>query len=120
MLERSFGFAIALAVFIADQLTKWLVIGPLNLREVQQIYVVPIFNLTWTENYGISLGLFKASTDTGPWLPGPRTARVAAPPPAVAPPRPTPAAGAWSPCPAPSRSASRTGSGARSFAATRR
>jgi len=68
MRERKFGFAIALAVFLADQLTKWLMIGPFNLREVQQIYVLPIFNLTWTENYGISLGLFNASTDTGRWI----------------------------------------------------
>ena len=68
MRSRAFGFALALAVFVADQLTKWLVTGPLNLREVQQIYVLPIFNLTWTENYGISLGLFNASTDTGRWI----------------------------------------------------
>jgi signal peptidase II len=68
MRERAFGFAIALGVFLADQLTKWLMIGPLNLREVQQIYVLPIFNLTWTENYGISLGLLNASTDTGRWI----------------------------------------------------
>ncbi len=68
MRDRAFGFAIAFGVFIADQLTKWLVTGPLNLRDVQQIYVAPIFNLTWTENYGISLGLFNASTDTGRWI----------------------------------------------------
>ena len=68
MTARRFGFAIAFAVFLADQLTKWLMTGPLNLREVQQIYVLPIFNLTWTENYGISLGLFNASTDTGRWI----------------------------------------------------
>ena len=68
MLNRAFGFAIAFAVFVVDQLTKWLMIGPLNLREVQQIYLLPIFNLTWTENYGISLGLFNASTDTGRWI----------------------------------------------------
>ena len=68
MRNRAFGFAIALAVFIADQLSKWLVTGPLNLREVGQIYVLPIFNLTWTENYGISLGLFNASTETGRWV----------------------------------------------------
>ena len=30
--------------------------------------MLPIFNLTWTENYGISLGLFNASTDTGRWI----------------------------------------------------
>ena len=68
MRNRAFGFAIAIAVFIADQLSKWLVTGPLNLREVGQIYVLPIFNLTWTENYGISLGLLNARTATGQWL----------------------------------------------------
>ncbi|MBA2635728.1 MAG: signal peptidase II [Sphingomonas sp.] len=68
MKSRGFGLAIALGVFLADQLSKWLVTGPLNLREVGQIYLLPIFNLTWTENYGISLGLFNASTDTGRWM----------------------------------------------------
>jgi len=68
MLERRFGFAIALVVFLADQLTKWAVTGPLALREVGQIYIMPIFNLTWTENYGISLGLLNASTETGRWM----------------------------------------------------
>ena len=68
MKARAFGLAIALAVFVADQLTKWLMTGPLDLKEVRQIYVLPVFNLTWTENYGISLGLFNASTDTGRWI----------------------------------------------------
>jgi signal peptidase II len=68
MRNRAFGFAIALGVFLADQLSKWLMIVPLELREVQQIYLLPVFNLTWTENYGISLGLFNASTDTGRWI----------------------------------------------------
>lgn len=68
MRARSFGFAIALAIFVADQLTKWIVAGPLALREVRQIYVLPIFNLTWTENYGISLGLFEAQSAAGQWV----------------------------------------------------
>ena len=68
MRERAFGFAIALAIFVADQLTKWIVAGPLALREAGQIYVLPIFNLTWTENYGISLGLFEARSGTGQWI----------------------------------------------------
>jgi signal peptidase II len=50
------GYAVALVIFILDQLTKWLMIGPLALQQARQIYVMPIFNLTWTENYGISLG----------------------------------------------------------------
>ena len=68
MRERQFGFAIAFVVFLADQLTKWVVAGPLNLREVGQITLLPIFNLTWTENNGISLGLFNATTDIGRWM----------------------------------------------------
>ena len=68
MRARAFGFTIALAIFIADQLTKWAVTGPLALREAGQIFVLPFFNLTWTENYGISLGLFNASTETGRWM----------------------------------------------------
>jgi len=68
MRERALGFAIAFAIFVADQLTKAIVTGPLDLQAVRQIYVVPFFNLTWTENYGISLGLFEARSETGRWI----------------------------------------------------
>lgn len=68
MRDRTLGFSVALAIFLLDQLTKWIVIGPLSLQEVGQIYLLPIFNLTWTENYGISLGLFNAETDFARWL----------------------------------------------------
>ncbi len=68
MRSRGLGFAVALAVFVADQLSKWIVTGPLELREIGQITLLPIFNLTWTENYGISLGLFNADTATGQWV----------------------------------------------------
>ena len=68
MRERTFGFSIALIVFALDQLAKWIVAGPLHLREVMQITILPIFNLTWTENNGISLGLFNATTELGRWM----------------------------------------------------
>src|SRR5687767_8075480 len=68
MTERKFGFAIALVVFALDQLTKWLMIGPLELQSVRQIVLLPIFNLSWTENYGISLGLLNAQTEVGRWM----------------------------------------------------
>ena len=68
MAERKFGFAIALIVFALDQLTKWLMIGPLELQSVRQIVLLPIFNLSWTENYGISLGLLNAETEVGRWM----------------------------------------------------
>ncbi len=68
MRERTFGFSIALAIFALDQLAKWIVSGPLRLQEVAQITILPFFNLTWTENNGISLGLLNAETATGRWM----------------------------------------------------
>ena len=59
------GFAVALIVFALDQLSKWWVTGPLQLRELGEIYLLPIFQFTYTENNGISLGLLVA---TNRWL----------------------------------------------------
>jgi signal peptidase II len=66
--SRTFALGAAAFIFIADQLSKWLVTGPLQLQSVRQIFVLPFFNLTWTENRGISLGLLTASGETGRWL----------------------------------------------------
>ena len=68
MADRKGAWVTALAFFIVDQLTKWIVIGPLRLQERYQIELLPIFNLTWTENRGISLGLGQAETDLQRWL----------------------------------------------------
>jgi signal peptidase II len=68
MKARKIGFAAALVVFALDQLAKWIVTGPLQLSEVGQIYLLPIFNLTYTENNGISLGLLNATTEIGRWM----------------------------------------------------
>jgi signal peptidase II len=68
MRARSFGFSIALLIFGLDQLAKWVVTGPLQLREVGQIVLLPIFNLTYTENNGISLGLLNATNPVGRWM----------------------------------------------------
>ena len=68
MIDRRIGFIVAALVFALDQLTKWIVAGPLELQAVGQIVLLPIFNLSWTENYGISLGLLNAKTATGQWM----------------------------------------------------
>ena len=52
-------------------------IGPLALRERGQIELLPIFNLTWVENRGISLGLFTADSELGRWLLVAMTAAIA-------------------------------------------
>jgi signal peptidase II len=68
MRRSTLGFSVALAVFLLEQVTKWIVLGPLDLRNVLQIEILPIFNLTYTENHGISLGLFQASSDAMRWV----------------------------------------------------
>ena len=73
MRKSAVGFGVAALVFLLEQVTKWIVLGPLNLRQavngdhVGQIYVLPIFDLTFTPNYGISLGLFQAQSDAMRW-----------------------------------------------------
>ena len=63
------GFAVALIVLILDQLTKWLVTGPLGINQHgDQLVLLPIFNFTYTENNGISLGLLNATTAVGRWM----------------------------------------------------
>jgi signal peptidase II len=68
MRDRSWGFGVALLVFLLDQAVKSFVTGPLNLREVGQVYLLPFFQFTYTENYGISLGLFNAHNALGRWM----------------------------------------------------
>jgi signal peptidase II len=68
MAKYRLGFAVALVVFLADQLSKWYVTGPLQLREVGQVFLLPIFQFTYTENNGISLGLLNATTEIGRWM----------------------------------------------------
>ena len=68
MPNRALAYTLAAIVFLADQLSKWWVLGPLALREVRQIFILPIFNFTYTENHGISLGLLTASSDTARWV----------------------------------------------------
>jgi signal peptidase II len=66
--QRRFGYGLALLLFAADQITKALIIGPVALRAAGQIYLLPILNLTWVENYGIALGLLQASREVERWL----------------------------------------------------
>lgn len=69
MKARTFGFAVALVVFALDQLTKWIVTGPLAINQIgDQLVLLPIFNLTYTQNNGISLGLLNATTEIGRWM----------------------------------------------------
>ena len=68
MTIRTLGLTMAAVIFLADQLTKYIVSVPLQLETVGQIELLPFFNLTWVENYGVSLGLFTAKSELGRWL----------------------------------------------------
>ena len=61
-------FLVAALVLLVDQLSKWAVTVPLDLYARGQIVLAPIFNFTWTENRGISLGIGQAETDMHRWL----------------------------------------------------
>ncbi len=65
--NRQLGVILALTIFALDQLTKYIVTVPLDLKTVGQIELLPFFNLTWVENYGVSLGLLTADSAVERW-----------------------------------------------------
>src|SRR3569623_751270 len=63
------GFAVAVLVLILDQLAKWFVTHPLGINEIgDQLVLLPIFNFTYTQNEGISLGMLNATNPVGRWM----------------------------------------------------
>ena len=60
--RRLLALGLAGAIFALDQWIKGLMLGPLALRDIRQIEIVPFFNLTWAENYGVSLGMLTANS----------------------------------------------------------
>lgn len=62
MRNRIAGFALALGVFGIDRAIKALMAGPLQLQAVGVIKLLPFFDLRWTENYGVSYGMFTADS----------------------------------------------------------
>ncbi|WP_294271683.1 signal peptidase II [Sphingomonas yabuuchiae] len=62
------GLVTALALFLVDQVIKWAVTGPMGLRALGDVReVLPIFNLRFVPNYGISLGLLTADSNASRW-----------------------------------------------------
>lgn len=62
------AYALAVATVALDQLSKWWVLGMLDLPARLQIAVVPrLFNLTLVHNAGVSFGLLRADAALGRW-----------------------------------------------------
>ncbi|TIX49213.1 signal peptidase II [Alteraurantiacibacter aquimixticola] len=65
---RLIGLGIALAIFAADQWMKNFVVGTLGLTHVGDHYpLLPFFDFTRTNNYGVSLGMFSATSMEMRW-----------------------------------------------------
>ena len=61
------AYAFALALFLADQASKYWILEVFDLPAKQTVPVLPFFNLTMVWNRGVSMGLFEAGSDTGRW-----------------------------------------------------
>jgi signal peptidase II len=66
--NRLIGVGIALTIFALDQWVKNWLIGPMQLRQRQHIDLLPFFDFTYTENRGVSLGMFTANSMEMRWL----------------------------------------------------
>ena len=66
--HRRLGFGITAATLVLDQLTKWLIIGPIALRDRGLITITSFFDLRWVENYGVSMGFLIAGSDRERWM----------------------------------------------------
>lgn len=68
--NRLIGLFLAVAIFAADQYVKWLMVGPLDLRNQPGgvIDLLPFFDLRWTQNFGVSLGMFEATSMEMRWI----------------------------------------------------
>ncbi|QXT35822.1 signal peptidase II [Sphingomonas sanguinis] len=64
---RFVGMSVAVAAFLLDQISKWLVTYPAALRSREVIDLIPFFSLRWAENYGVSLSYLQADSDLARW-----------------------------------------------------
>ncbi|MBB5984547.1 signal peptidase II [Sphingobium lignivorans] len=67
--HRRLGLSLAGGIVLFDQLIKFFVTHTLQLqsRGPLGIELLPFFNLTWTENRGVSMGFFYAETELMRW-----------------------------------------------------
>ena len=62
------GLVTAGIVFVLDQLSKWVVTGPLGIRALGDVReILPIFDLRFVPNVGVSLGLLPAEAAWMRW-----------------------------------------------------
>ncbi len=69
MIRQNFhlGLIIAFFVLALDRVSKWWIMDILELPKIQMVKILPIFNLQWAENRGVSFSLLTADGDFGRW-----------------------------------------------------
>ena len=68
MKNRIIGCVTALAIFVVDQLTKNYVTKGLGIDRVgDAMEILPFFDLRFTRNFGVSLGMFEATSPEMRW-----------------------------------------------------
>ncbi len=58
---------LASMIFFADQMVKYAMIGPLQLKSRGVIHIISFFDLRWAENPGVSMGFLSAETEVQRW-----------------------------------------------------
>ncbi|TFI56913.1 signal peptidase II [Sphingomonas parva] len=66
--NRVLGLSIALAIFLLDQASKWVITYVFQLQQQRLITIAPIFDLRWVENRGVSMGFLTAGSEAERWL----------------------------------------------------
>lgn len=68
MARKGFGYWLAAGVFLIDQLTKFIVTDLLGIRQLgDRMELLPIFDLRFVPNVGVSLGLLPAESEWMRW-----------------------------------------------------
>jgi signal peptidase II len=62
------GIMLASFVFIADQMVKYAMIGPLQLKSRSVIHIISFFDFRWAENRGVSMSFLTADTEAERWM----------------------------------------------------
>ena len=61
------GIMLASLVFIADQIVKYAMLGPLQLQSRGVIHIISFFDLRYAENRGVSMSFLTADSDGERW-----------------------------------------------------
>lgn len=66
--NRMIGAGLGFALFGLDQLLKYWVTGPLGIDRIGAVMeILPFFDLRFTQNFGVSLGMLAATSETMRW-----------------------------------------------------